>query len=240
MSSANLTPPPAGTPRTYWVKESAFGIWFLNTYTWRQRVLRIALNDLARLLPSPPLRPAILDIGCGRGNSFALLDQQFQPKHIAGIEIDPALLADAARAGRKCSCPVDVALGNAEQLPFPDASFDLLFCHQSFHHIVQHRRAMQEFHRVLKPGGLLLFAESCKRFIHSLPIRLLFRHPMQVQKTADEYIALIRDSGFKLDDAAISRPYLWWSRPDIGALEWFGFSLPQRPEPTLVNLVAVK
>ncbi|WNB76954.1 class I SAM-dependent methyltransferase [Methylomonas koyamae] len=240
MSSVDRIPARTGTPRSYWVKESAFGIWFLNTYTWRQRVLRIALNDLARLLPSRPVRPAILDIGCGRGNSFALLETQFQPQRIAGIEIDPALLADAVRAGSQCSCRVDVTLGNAEQLPYPDASFDVLFCHQSFHHIVKHREAMQEFYRVLKPGGLLLFAESCKRFIHSLPIRLLFRHPMQVQKTADEYIALIRDSGFKLDDSAISKPYLWWSRPDAGALEWFGFSLPKQPEPTLVNLVAVK
>lgn len=240
MSSVDRIPARTGTPRSYWVKESAFGIWFLNTYTWRQRVLRIALNDLARLLPFRPVRPAILDIGCGRGNSFALLQTQFQPQHIAGIEIDPALLADAVRAGSQCSCRVDVTLGNAEQLPYPDASFDVLFCHQSFHHIVKHREAMQEFYRVLKPGGLLLFAESCKRFIHSLPIRLLFRHPMQVQKTADEYIALIRDSGFKLDDSAISKPYLWWSRPDAGALEWFGFSLPKQPEPTLVNLVAVK
>lgn len=182
MSSVDRIPARTGTPRSYWVKESAFGIWFLNTYTWRQRVLRIALNDLARLLPSRPVRPAILDIGCGRGNSFALLETQFQPQHIAGIEIDPALLADAVRAGSQCSCRVDVTLGNAEQLPYPDASFDVLFCHQSFHHIVKHREAMQEFYRVLKPGGLLLFAESCKRFIHSLPIRLLFRHPMQVQK----------------------------------------------------------
>ncbi|ANE54641.1 class I SAM-dependent methyltransferase [Methylomonas sp. DH-1] len=240
MSSVDRIPARTGTPRSYWVKESAFGIWFLNTYTWRQRVLRIALNDLARLLPSRPVRPAILDIGCGRGNSFALLETQFQPQRIAGIEIDQALLADAVRAGSQCSCRVDVTLGNAEQLPYPDASFDVLFCHQSFHHIVKHREAMQEFYRVLKPGGLLLFAESCKRFIHSLPIRLLFRHPMQVQKTADEYIALIRDSGFKLDDSAISKPYIWWSRPDAGALEWFGFSLPKQPEPTLVNLVAVK
>ncbi|OAI11804.1 methyltransferase [Methylomonas koyamae] len=240
MSSVDRIPARTGTPRSYWVKESAFGIWFLNTYTWRQRVLRIALNDLARLLPSRPVRPAILDIGCGRGNSFALLETQFQPQRIAGIEIDPALLADATRAGCQCSCRVDVTLGNAEQLPYPDASFDVLFCHQSFHHIVKHREAMAEFYRVLKPGGLLLFAESCKRFIHSLPIRLLFRHPMQVQKTADEYIALIRDSGFKLDDSAISKPYIWWSRPDAGALEWFGFSLPKQPEPTLVNLVAVK
>jgi ubiquinone/menaquinone biosynthesis C-methylase UbiE len=63
-----------------------------------------------------------------------------------------------------------------------------VFCHQTFHHIVEQEAAMAEFFRVLKPGRVLLFAESTRRYIHSLPIRLLFRHPMEVQKTAEEYI----------------------------------------------------
>jgi ubiquinone/menaquinone biosynthesis C-methylase UbiE len=99
---------------------------------------------------------------------------------------------------------------------------------------------MQEFYRVLKPGGVLLFAESCKKFIHSLSIRLLFRHPMAVQKTAEEYLELIRQTGFQVRPDAISKPYLWWSRPDFGAMEWFGFKIPENREETLVNLVAVK
>lgn len=99
---------------------------------------------------------------------------------------------------------------------------------------------MQEFFRVLKPGGVLLFAESTRRYIHSLPIRLLFRHPMEIQKTAAEYLGLLRGAGFDLPDERISMPYLWWSRPDLGALEWFGFKVPQKREETLVNAVAIK
>ena len=233
LSSSNM-------PKTIWVKESAFGIWFLNSHTWKQRVLRVALADLARLLPTAPANPSILDVGCGRGNSFALLEEHFHPQQITAIEIDEELLPDARAAASRCACSVSVTAGNAECLPYPDASFDMVFCHQSFHHIVRQFEAMTEFYRVLKPGGFLLFAESCKRFIHSLPIRLLFRHPMQVQKSAAEYVQLIRDSGFHIDDQAMATPYLWWSRPDIGALEWFGQALPTQPEPTLLNLVAIK
>ena len=227
-------------PATHWIKESAFGMWFLNTATWKQKVLTTAIGDLQQRLPQQKDYPMILDVGCGRGHSFSLLEHCFQPQCITGIEIDTSLLPDILRLARQCRCQVDVIAGNAEALPFDDQCFDMLFCHQSFHHIVNHHQAMQEFYRVLKSGGILLFAESCKRFIHSLPIRLLFKHPMDVQKTAAQYIELIRDSGFRINEQAISTPYIWWSRPDMGAYEWFGLRPPARPEPTLLNLIAVK
>ena len=226
---------------THWVKESAFGIWFLNTYTWQERVLKRALVDLIRLLPENRKHfPVILDIGCGRGHSLKFLDEYFSPEQIFAIEVDQSLLADAEQNAVACRCPVNLVLGNAEKLPYPDQSFDMVFCHQSIHHIVQQEQAMGEFYRVLKPGGILLFAESCKKFIHSFIIRIFFRHPMEVQKTADEYLALIRRTGFAVNANAVSRPYLWWSRSDLGALEWFGFKVPDQREETLLNLVAVK
>lgn len=226
---------------TAWVKESVFGIWFLNTDMWFERVLKRAIDDLDRLLPEPKKRyPLILDVGCGRGNSFELLDEYFNPDHISGIEVDEVLLADAKKQAEARRCSVDLTTGNAEAMPYPDQSFDMVFCHQSFHHIIQHEKAMQEFYRVLKPGGVLLFAESCRKFIHSFSIRLLFRHPMDVQKTAEEYIDLIKQTGFEVTPENISKPYLWWSRPDFGALEWFGFKVPEVREETLLNLVAVK
>ena len=120
----------------------------------------------------------------------------------------------------------------------PDASFDMLFCHQTFHHIADQESAIREFYRVLRPGGVLLFAESTKRYIDSWMIRFLFRHPMEAQKTADEYIALIRQTGFDLPPQKISLPYLWWSRSDLGLLEKLGFAPPAEREETLVNAVA--
>ena len=224
-----------------WVKESKFGIWFLNTAIWHDRVLSVAIKDLARLLPKPaqPCRK-ILDVGCGKGNSFRLLEAQFNPETICGLEIDASLLKNAQLNAKSCHCSIELNVGNAEKMPYPDASFDMVFCHQSFHHIMQHELAMQEFYRVLQPGGVLLFAESCKKFIHSISIRLLFRHPMDVQKTAGEYLTLIRNTGFQVNDESISMPYLWWSRADLGAKEWFGMKVPAVREETLVNLVAIK
>ena len=72
-----------------------------------------------------------------------------------------SLLKDALKRAQACRCKVDLIAGNAEMMSYPDQSFDMVFCHQSFHHIVQHEKAMQEFYRGLKPGGVLLFGESC-------------------------------------------------------------------------------
>ncbi len=227
--------------QTTWVKESSFGIWFLSSNIWLNHVLNRALNDLQTLIPDKQAAyRTILDIGCGRGNSFELLDERFCPKTICAIEIDKALLKDAVHHGQQCHAQVTVTLGNAEILPYPDNNFDMLFCHQSFHHIIKHELAMQEFYRVLKPGGTLLFAESCRKFIHSLSIRLLFRHPMEVQKTANEYLTLIQKTGFRILPKSISKPYLWWSRWDLGTFEWLGLPLPKNREETLLNLVATK
>jgi ubiquinone/menaquinone biosynthesis C-methylase UbiE len=100
---------------------------------------------------------------------------------------------------------------------------------------------LREFHRVLKPGGLLLFAESTKAYIESWIIRLLFRHPREVQRTAPEYLTMIRDAGFLVDLNAISYPYLWWSRSDLGLAERvLGMAPPAEREETLINAVLMR
>lgn len=225
------------------VKETRIGDWFLNTGIWKVHVIARALDFLQPMMPDPDRKfDRILDVGCGFGHSFAQLAARFRPDEIVGVDADPGLSRRAGRAAQRCTCPVRLQPANAARLQFPDDSFDMVFCHQTFHHIVEQEAAMAEFFRVLKPGGVLLFAESTKAYIESWSIRLFFRHPMEVQKTADEYVAMIRAAGFELPEERINLPFLWWSRWDYGAIEWFGFPLPKQGEreETLVNAVCVK
>lgn len=227
------------------VPETRFGIWFLGSETWVKFVLEVAVEDLARLIGRrrQPEYELVLDVGCGQGKSFRLLQQKFAPRVLMGIDADSEIL-DKARAQAQLD-GVDVKLmqGSGAAIGLPDNSVDILFCHQTFHHLVEQEQAIAEFYRVLKPGGMLLMAESTRAYIHSWIIRLLFRHPMDVQKTADEYLALIRQTGFEVRPEQISYPYLWWSRSDLGLLNRLGIRKTPpmgKREETLLNLVAVK
>ena len=157
----------------------------------------------------------VLDAGCGQGKSFRPLVERFTPERIIGIDFEPQCIAAAAAI--RGGMPIEIRQGDLSALELPSESVDLVFCHQTFHHLPRQEQALAEFHRVLKPGGLLLFAESTRAYIESWIIRLLFRHPMEVQRSAADYEAMIRAQGFEFGRENVSYPYLWWSRADLGA-----------------------
>jgi ubiquinone/menaquinone biosynthesis C-methylase UbiE len=231
-------------PKDY-VEESRIGFWFLGTFTWEKRVVEVALKDMERLLQDPDLHCAVvLDAGCGQGKALKPLQQRFRPARLIGVDVDSHALTAADAEARRHGLEVELLEADCAHIPLPDASVDLVFCHQTLHHLVRQEETLAEFRRLLKPGGLLLLAESTRAYIHSWVIRLLFRHPMHMQRSAGEYLELVRKAGFEFEPANVSYPYLWWSRAkDFGLLERWHIKKPppqgQREE-TLVNLVARK
>lgn len=228
-----------------YVEETRFGLWFLRSHTWQHHVLRVAINDLRGLFSEPlPEHPVLLDAGCGQGKSFGHLRQTFAPQRLIGVDADPHSLQLSAEEATRLGMPVELIGSDCATLNVADASVDLLFCHQTFHHLVEQEKALAEFYRVLKPGGYLLFAESTEAYIDTWVIRWLFRHPMHVQKSAAGYLQMIREQGFEFAERNVSYPYLWWSRSkDFGLLERLGLSKPKQfgeREETLVNVVARK
>ncbi|MCE5362011.1 class I SAM-dependent methyltransferase [Pseudomonas anguilliseptica] len=232
-------------PATSYVEETRFGFWFLQSHVWQHHVLRVAINDLRGLFDGPlPEAPVLLDAGCGQGKSFGLLNEAFAPARMIGLDADPHSLDCSRAEAERLGLEVQLLTSDCAAIDLADASVDLLFCHQTFHHLVEQEQALAEFWRVLKPGGYLLFAESTQYYIDTWVIRWLFRHPMHVQKSAEGYLAMLRDQGFEFAADNISYPYLWWSRSkDFGLLERWGLMkakpVGQRNE-TLVNVVARK
>jgi ubiquinone/menaquinone biosynthesis C-methylase UbiE len=79
-------------------------------------------------------------------------------------DISPGMLSTLQSNARRLGLEVHTEPADAEGLPFPDASFDLVLGHAVLHHIPDLARAFAEFERVLAPGGTLLFAGEPSRY----------------------------------------------------------------------------
>lgn len=237
----NSAPGPTTLPSTRdWVPETAFGKWFLSTNIWRKYVLELAVADLRRLGGEGVAgAEKMLDVGCGQGVALPLLMQHFQPRSLLGIDIDAAQVEKARQTAAHCGGQVSVLQSSVTRLDLPDNSVDLIFCHQLIHHVAHQEAALRELYRVLAPGGALLLSESCAAFIHTWSVRLLFRHPEGVQKSADQYLALVRSIGFVVDPQQTEASTPWWSLPDFGLLRRLGLQ-GRTPEVTEVLMVARK
>lgn len=224
----------------HWVPETSFGKWFLSTGVWYRWVLTEAIQKFSELLNGRDSEVGtLLDIGCGQGASFSLLDQYFSPKQLIGVDIDAALLGKASQHQNTLQCKLSLLPGSAYKLPIEDNSIDLIFCHQLIHHVSDQDTVLKEIYRVLKPGGFALFSESCKPFIDTWTVRWFFRHPDGVQKTNLEYQSLIRQHGFVFDDVDTYTWTPWWSLPDLGLKRKWGFSNGNE-EITELQVVAAK
>ncbi|MGI8632919.1 MAG: class I SAM-dependent methyltransferase [Solirubrobacterales bacterium] len=113
---------------------------------------------LGKALGHPPTRVGdALEIGAGTGYfTLNLLEARLIDRAVA-TDISPGMLAVLERSAAGLGVAVETVGTDAEQLPFADESFDLVFGHAVLHHIPDLRRAFAEFHRVLRPGGRIAF-----------------------------------------------------------------------------------
>ena len=73
-------------------------------------------------------------------------------------DVSPGMLRTLERNAERLGVAVETTACDAAALPFPDQAFDVLLGHAILHHLPQLDRAFAEFRRVLRPGGVLLFA----------------------------------------------------------------------------------
>jgi 2-polyprenyl-3-methyl-5-hydroxy-6-metoxy-1,4-benzoquinol methylase len=98
----------------------------------------------------------VLDVGCGTG--VVAITAARRGAKVTGLDLTPELLEQARENSSIAGLPVDWHEGDAEELPFEDASFDVVL--SQFGHIFAPRPdvAIAEMLRVLKPGGTLAFS----------------------------------------------------------------------------------
>jgi ubiquinone/menaquinone biosynthesis C-methylase UbiE len=104
-----------------------------------------------------------LEIGSGTGYFTLNLLRAGLIGRATCSDISPGMLQTLAANAERLGLPVCTRAADAEELPFDDASFDLVIGHAVLHHIPDLARAFAEFERVLAPGGTLLFAGEPSR-----------------------------------------------------------------------------
>lgn len=118
----------------------------------------IGARVAADLAKAASLRPGerVLDAACGTGVVTKLAARRVNPGGtVAGVDPNPAMLA-VARATTRSDVSIDWQEAAAEDLPFPDESFDAVLCGMGLQFFSDKPAGLREFHRVLVPGGRLL------------------------------------------------------------------------------------
>jgi ubiquinone/menaquinone biosynthesis C-methylase UbiE len=115
-----------------------------------------------------------LEIGAGTGYFSLNLLQAGVVEEATCTDISPGMVRTLADNAARLGLSVRAARADAESLPFADRSFDLVLGHAVLHHLPDLQRAFEEFHRVLRPGGRIVFAGEPSRtgdWLASIPKR---------------------------------------------------------------------
>ena len=98
----------------------------------------------------------LLDAGCGPAPMITLLSEKYPDKHYTGIDLTEKMIEVARRKGIKNA---EFIVGDCENLPFEENSFDVIICSMSAHHYPEIQNFYNSAYRVLKPNGRLILRD---------------------------------------------------------------------------------
>jgi ubiquinone/menaquinone biosynthesis C-methylase UbiE len=148
---------------------------------------------------------SVLDVGCGTG-SLALVAKQQVGDHgeVVGLDASPNMIRRAKMKADRAGINMRFADGYAQELPFPDARFDVVVNTLMLHHLPREdcKLVVREMHRVLKPGGRLLTVDLVPSGQKRGIVARLHRRGSGVSPRAIE--ELVHDAGFSVRDSGAS------------------------------------
>ena len=127
---------------------------------WWYRARRALVADLLAGRLAPGAR--VIDVGCGTGDNLPALEAA-AGRTVVGVELSPYAIR---RAPRSADGAVRVGVSRAEQLPFSAGCADLVTSMDVIEHL-DDDAALAEYHRVLRPGGLVLLTVPAYRWLWS-------------------------------------------------------------------------
>lgn len=146
---------------------------------------------------------SLLDAGCGPGPMITLLADKYPERHYTGIDLTPKMID---KANEKQIPNTTFVVGDCENLPFDENSFDTIICSNSFHHYPNPQNFFNSVHKVLKPNGRLILRDYtggklllwiCNHF--EMPLVHLFGHGDVAMRSEEEIREWCRNAGLKVE-----------------------------------------
>ncbi|MBL8551932.1 MAG: class I SAM-dependent methyltransferase [Hyphomonadaceae bacterium] len=173
---------------------------------------RIALGSLARgLRGRDQRRVRLLDIACGNGRFLTQILGAFPRMPVVGLDLSPAYV-EKARDALKPWSQAEVVVGQAEKAPFDDAHFDAATSVFLFHELPPRVRAevARELARIVKPGGVLIFADSLQtgdapdldQMLEYFPVG--FHEPYYGSYLDTDFVQLFAEAGFAHEETELA------------------------------------
>jgi len=173
---------------------------------------RIALGSLARTLRGTDQRTVkLLDIASGNGRFLHQVLSAYPRLPATGLDLSPAYCEEARK--RLASWrQVEIVNGAVEQAPFEDGAFDAATCVYLFHELPPRirRDAAREMARIIKPGGVLVLADSIQtgdaadldRMLEYFPVG--FHEPYFSSYLKEDFAALFGEHGFEVEETELA------------------------------------
>lgn len=113
----------------------------------------------------------ILEIGFGNGKFFDKIFSRANNLQVTGLDFSETMFSQAKEKNTEAiaSGKLKLQLGNSDKLPFPDNSFDKIFCINVIYFWNEPQKHLQEIHRVLKPGGRFYATVRTKESMLKMP-----------------------------------------------------------------------
>ncbi len=132
---------------------------------WYTRTRRKDMEDFKRQAKAVAdllhARSEVLEVAPGPG-FFAIELAKLGDFRITGLDVSRTFIEIATKGAHAQGVNVDFRLGSASAMPFPDDSFDFVYCSAAFKNFSQPVKALDEMHRVLRPGGRAVVADLRK------------------------------------------------------------------------------
>lgn len=138
--------------------EGTIARWYAKTTARDLEDFRREARNIATGLPPGA---SVLEVAPGPGY-FSIELAKLGNFHIVGLDISHTFVKIAAEKAREQSLAIDFRQGNASAMPFKPETFYFVFCRAAFKNFAQPVEAINEMHRVLRPGGRAVIVDLRK------------------------------------------------------------------------------